>query len=274
MRGNDADFAMTAAADIPIPLAATLLLLRDGGEGLEVVMITRHAESGFAAGALVFPGGRVDAADSDPAVLRCCRQVPGIEVSEMALRVAAIRESFEEAHVLLARARGGEALLTTQELSVIEDRLHARLGRAPHFGDLLADGSIELATDLLVPFAHWITPAGRPKRYDTYFFLAAGPAQEPRHDGREAVASIWISPSYAVAEAEAERMRLIFVTRLNLAKLGRSRTVSAALAAARADTIVTVCPQYVETAKGTKWVIPAAAGYGISELPARKVTLA
>lgn len=265
---------MSAAPEGPIPLAATLLLLRDGGEGLEVVMITRHAESGFAAGALVFPGGRVDAADGDPAVLKCCRQVAGVGAQAMALRVAGIRESFEEAHVLLARAAGSEALLSSAELSAIEDRLRASLGRAPHFGDLLCDGAIELATDLLVPFAHWITPPGRSKRYDTHFFVAAAPAQEPRHDGHEAVGSIWISPARAIAESESKRVKLISATRLNLAKLGRSRTVAAALAAARADTIVTVCPQYVETPTGAKWIIPAAAGYDISEVPAQKMTLA
>lgn len=274
MPGNDATITMTIPPENPIPLAATILLLRDGGEGLEVVMITRHAESGFAAGALVFPGGRLDAADSDPAVLASCRPVPGIDLPDMALRIAGIRESFEEAHVLLARLKGSEALLTTEELSRIEERLRARLGRAPHFGDLLADGGIVLATDLLVPFAHWITPAGRPKRYDTYFYLAALPEQEPRHDGHEAVASIWIAPARAIAEGEAKRLSLIFATRLNLAKLGRSRTVAAALAAARADTIVTVCPQYVESPEGAKLVIPAAAGYDISEIPVRKVTLA
>lgn len=274
MPGNDANFAVSAEPESPIPLAATILLLRDGGTGLEVVMITRHAESGFAAGALVFPGGRVDAADRDSAVLRCCRQVAGVDVPAMALRVAGIRESFEEAHVLLARAAGSEALLSTAELSAIEDRLRARLGRTPHFGDLVADGAVELATDLLVPFAHWITPPGRSKRYDTHFFLAASPAQEPRHDGHEAVSAIWISPARAIAEDEAKRVKLISATRLNLAKLARSRTVAAALAAARADTIVTVCPQYVETAAGAMWVIPAAAGYGVSEVPARKMTLA
>jgi 8-oxo-dGTP pyrophosphatase MutT (NUDIX family) len=257
-----------AAAVVPRP-ASTVLLVRDGPTGLEVLMVTRHVASDFASGALVFPGGRVDAADGEAAALACCRPVGGVDAGALAFRVAAVRETFEEAHVLLARSKGGERVLGAGEVDALERDLTSRLGRAPQFADIVAAGSIELATDLLVPFAHWITPVGPPKRFDTQFFLAPAPSdQVAAHDGREAVETIWILPQTAIAESEARRVTLVFATRMNLAKLGRSADVAAALAAARRDTVVTVCPEMVETPEGKLLRIPAAAGYGITEMAA------
>ncbi|HLI20426.1 MAG TPA: NUDIX hydrolase [Stellaceae bacterium] len=252
----------------PVPLAATLLLLRDRAAGLEVLMITRHADTVFAGGAAVFPGGRLDAEDSAPALLRHCRAVPGVDAAPMALRVCAIRETFEEAGLLLARRAGEERLLAGSDVEAIQATLLARLGHPPNFTELVIEGGLELATELLVPFAHWITPEIRPRRYDTYFFLAPAPdAQEARHDGHEAVDSIWVAPAKAAADGAAQRIKMIFATRFNLQKLARSTTREAAFAAARADTIVTVCPVYRETPQGLMWCIPIEAGYGIAETP-------
>jgi 8-oxo-dGTP pyrophosphatase MutT (NUDIX family) len=252
----------------PVPLAATVLLLRDSRAGLDVLMITRHAETAFAGGALVFPGGRLDAEDAAPEMQRHCRAVPGIDHAQMALRVCAIRETFEEARLLLARPRGRDVLLTGEELAAVEARLTVKLGRAPDFTELIVDGELELATDLLVLFAHWITPKIRPRRYDTLFFLAPAPAQqEAAHDGREAVASVWVPPAQAAADGAAKRVKMIFATRFNLLKLARSKDCDAAFAAARADKIVTVCPEHRETAQGKIWCIPIEAGYGVAEIP-------
>lgn len=260
---------MNDAALIEPRPASTVLLLRDGPGGIEVLMVTRNVASDFASGALVFPGGRVDAADGGPAMLSCCRDVAGSDPGAMAFRVAAVRETFEEAHLLLGRRLGGSRLLAAGEVERLEAAAAARFGRPAQFADLLDGGEVELATELLVPFAHWITPVGPPKRFDTHFFLAPAPAdQVAAHDGREAVETVWISPQQAIAESEARRVTLVFATRMNLAKLGRSRTVAEALAAARADTIVTVCPELVEAPEGKLLRIPAAAGYGITEMPA------
>ncbi len=260
---------MNDAAPIEPRPASTVLLLRDGPGGIEVLMVTRNVASDFASGALVFPGGRVDAADGGPAMLSCCRDVAGSDPGAMAFRVAAVRETFEEAHLLLGRRLGGNRLLAAGEVERLEAAAAARLGRPPQFADLLDGGEVELATELLVPFAHWITPVGPPKRFDTHFFLAPAPAEQvAAHDGREAVETVWISPQQAIAESEARRVTLVVATRMNLAKLGRSRTVAEALAAARADTIVTVCPELVEAPEGKLLRIPAAAGYGITEMPA------
>jgi len=260
--------SMNAAEVVPRP-AATVLLVRDGLAGLEVLMVTRNVASDFASGALVFPGGRVDAADGARAMLEHCRPVPGIDERALAFRIAGIRESFEEAHVLIARPTGSERLLTAAELAALEEAARAKLNREPQFGDLLAVGGIELATDLLVPFAHWITPVGPPKRFDTQFFLAPAPLDQlAAHDGHEAVDTIWIAPETAIAEADAKRVTLVFATRMNLLRLGRSGDVAAALAAARNDTVVTVCPEVAQTPDGPVLRIPLAAGYGISEVRA------
>lgn len=260
---------MNAAAEIVPRPAATVLLVRDGRAGLEVLMVTRNVASDFASGALVFPGGRVDAADGAADMLRHCRRVPGIDEAALAFRLAGIRESFEEAHVLLARPEGSERLLTAAELAALEATARTRLGREPQFGDLLAGGGVELATDLLVPFAHWITPVGPPKRFDTLFFLASAPVDQlAAHDGREAVETVWIAPQTAVAEADAKRVTLVFATRMNLLRLARSGDVASALAAACRDTIVTVCPEVAETPAGMVLRIPLAAGYGVTEVRA------
>jgi 8-oxo-dGTP pyrophosphatase MutT (NUDIX family) len=260
---------MTAPAEVAPRPAATVLLLRDGPGGIEVLMVTRNVASDFASGALVFPGGRVDPADADPALLRRCRAVPGLDASALAFRVAGIRETYEEAHILLARPRGEDRLVDAAALEAIETRLCAALGRDPLFADLVAGDALELATDLLVPFAHWITPIGPPKRFDTHFLAVAAPVDQiAAHDGREAVETIWISTETALAEADARRVTLVFATRMNLVKLGRSKTVAAALDAARAETIVTVCPELVQSADGPLIRIPLAAGYGVAEVPA------
>jgi 8-oxo-dGTP pyrophosphatase MutT (NUDIX family) len=260
---------MNDALEVKPRPASTVLLLRDGPSGLEVLMVTRNVASDFAGGALVFPGGRVDVTDGDVATLGRCRAVPAADATAMAFRVAAVRETFEEAHVLLARSKGSDRPLSAQEVDELETDLRMALGREPSFVDLIGTGDIELATDLLVPFAHWVTPVGPPKRFDTHFFLAPAPEDQiAAHDGHEAVETTWISAERAIAESTAKRITLVFATLMNLTKLARSSDIETALDAARSDPIVTVCPELIETAAGKLLRIPAAAGYGITEMHA------
>ncbi len=234
---------------MPVP-AATLLLLRDGPQGIEVLLATRHDAAGFAAGATVFPGGKVDAGDLAGG-------------AGDALRVAAIRETFEECGILLARRAADGTMLTGAGLS----ELLARLPGGADFGPFIDRAGLALATDLLVPFAHWITPADQRKRFDTHFFLAPAPAgQTARHDGREAIVVHWLTSEGAIAAARRGEIKLVLPTRLNLLKLGRSKTVAEALEAARRSEIVTVQPDLVETAAGPAFRIPAAADYGVTEV--------
>ena len=257
---------MTAPAEKPpvaIRPATTLLLLRDGAAGLEVLMVTRNVASEFASGALVFPGGRVDAADHEAVTHRCCREVAGVDAAGLALRVAGIRETFEEAAILLARPAGGNDLLSAGQMAAFAGQ---------DFAAIVGGGAVELATDLLVPFAHWITPAGQPKRYDTHFYLAPmPPAQTAAHDGHEAVDTTWITPAEAIAGGETGRYTVVFATRLNLQKLGRSADMATALATARWEKIVTVAPEVLQGPNGRIMRIPIEAGYGVSEVDAQNI---
>jgi 8-oxo-dGTP pyrophosphatase MutT (NUDIX family) len=220
--------------------AATILLLRDGAEGLEVLMVCRNREVDFASGALVFPGGRVDPGDAALG--------EGDDPLEP-FRVAAIREAWEESGLLVARPgtkRAGEGAFAAHL---------AGLGLVPD-------------TAALVRYAHWITPASSPKRFDTHFFLAPAPeGQEALHDGREAVEAVWIRPAEALAEAEAGRRTLVFATRLNLMRLAGFGSAAEALTAEHP--LVTVTPEpRPDGAGGVVLRVPLAAGYGADEFPA------
>ena len=247
--------------------AATIMLLRDGPGGIEVFMVVRHHAIAFAAGALVFPGGRVEDSDHDLAAANDPNP-DGLDVEAMAFRIAAIRETFEECGVLLARPHGSDRLIDGGTLKRLEDQHRAALNAGSiGFDSVLGSEGLEPAPDLLVHFAHWITPSHQPKRYDTHFFLAEAPPEHLAvHDGGEAVDSLWITPAKALADTEAGIFKLVFATAKNLEKLGRSATVREAMEAARAATVVTVQPKGTKL-EGTKRLmrIPEEAGYGGSE---------
>src|SRR5688572_18859721 len=116
-------------ADVPIRLASTILLVRDGAQGLEVFMVVRHQEIDFASGALVFPGGKLAPGDRDPRVSARCTGIEGLTADQLALRVGAIREAFEECGVLLARPREGSASLSAARLADLGPRYRTRLDR-------------------------------------------------------------------------------------------------------------------------------------------------
>jgi 8-oxo-dGTP pyrophosphatase MutT (NUDIX family) len=253
--------------------AATVMLLRDGRHGMEVFMIVRHEKSDVHAGALVFPGGRVDPEDYelavDPAV---CPPQDGMDLFMGALRVAAVRETFEECGVLLARARGEEALVSADRLQEIEAAHRAAMMRGERtFGGVLAAENLVLAPETLVYFANWITPERSPKRFDTHFFLAPAPADQVAvHDGHEAVDSVWIAPGAALERARAGTYDLRFPTQMNLQKLDRHRSSAAAMDAARGSRVVTVMTKRERTANGTRVLrIPLEADYGgdVFEVP-------
>lgn len=235
----------------PIPrLAATVMLVRDRARGLEVFMVERHHQIDFATGALVFPGGKVDPADADPGLRPRCGESLAADDDARALRVAAIRETFEECGILLARARGAESLF-------------GGAAAGSEFAALVEREDLLLACDQLVPWAHWITPAVVPKRFDTHFFLAAAPEDQlALHDGHESVDSVWITPADALRAAETNARTIIYPTVMNLLRLAESRDVADALERARKQPIVTVQPEIARGADGKPMLaIPAAAGY-------------
>jgi 8-oxo-dGTP pyrophosphatase MutT (NUDIX family) len=246
--------------------ASTILLLRDGAVtgGIEVFMMVRHYEIDFASGALVFPGGSVDATDQgivDQPGLYAGSD--GLDAATLNFRIAAIRETFEESGILLARPRGSNQLIDAVQASEI-----AASQRAPlcddevTFAQILIRHDLVLALDLLVPYAHWITPEKMPKRFDTWFFLAAAPPEQVgAHDGKEATDSIWLSPRQALEGGDSGRFKLPFPTTRNLIKLGKQRSVAAALEDARQRPIVTVMPVMTKDGDKRQLLIPAEAGY-------------
>lgn len=260
----------------PVPPAldsATILLIRDGSAGLSVFMVERHRRIDFATGALVFPGGKVDPGDREPSLRARCAGAADCDNDALTLRVAAIRETFEEAGVLLARARGERELVNAERLAELEARHREDLEKDRiGMGAFAEAEDLELACDLLVPFAHWITPTFMPKRFDTWFFLVAAPVDHVAlHDGRESVDSVWTTPADALAAADRGERTIIFPTLMNLKKLGRHATTREALAAARREPVVTVFPRIEKSASGRVVRIPPEAGYGVSEMPVEEM---
>jgi 8-oxo-dGTP pyrophosphatase MutT (NUDIX family) len=254
--------------------SATILLVRDGpgSEGaLEVFMVQRHHQIDFASSALVFPGGKVDPGDRDPRLrARCGEAAAALHDEALAIHVAAIRETFEECGVLLARPRGETTLVDAARLASIQKRYAEPL--AAHdlpIAELAESEDLELAIERLVPFAHWITPTFMPKRFDTYFYLVVAPSDQlAAHDGVESVDSLWTTVDQAMADADAGRRTIIFPTRMQLGKLGQSRTVEQAVEAARRHSVVTVMPRMERDASGErKMVLPEDAGYDLAWAP-------
>jgi 8-oxo-dGTP pyrophosphatase MutT (NUDIX family) len=255
-------------ANTPVPArpASTVAILRDGAKGIEVFMVVRHHEIDFASGALVFPGGKVEAEDASDDWMDLAAEAPA--APERAFFVAASRETFEEAGLVLARYRGTTDLVDPAAADRLVAAHRARLlGGEVSFADILRGEGLTLALDLMVPFAHWVTPEPMPKRFDTHFFLVAAPvSQLGAHDGAESVEGLWIAPQQALAEAEAGTRTLVFATRMNLAKLARYATVAEAVAATRAMSVVTVVPKVRRTPEGRWLAIPAEADYGVTEV--------
>ena len=243
----------------PVP-AATIVIARDGANGMEVFMVKRHHQIDFVAGALVFPGGKVAKGDLDPALADFMDGISSMSGDMRQLAAAAIREAFEESGILFARAAGEETLVSPERL---EGLAHYRPGLEKGeiaILDMLRAENLRLACDQLAHFAHWITPENMPKRFDTHFFLAAAPSGHlGSHDGRESVDSIWVGPGEAIANRE--RWNVIFPTKLNLMKLARSSRVEEALATARAAAPLTVTPWIEQSAEGARLCIREDAGY-------------
>lgn len=225
--------------ETPLRPAATVMLLRDAEGGVEVFMVRRTAAAAFAGGLYVFPGGRVDDADGAPEIAAMVSGVDdvgastrlGVPSGGLAYWVAAIRECFEEAGLLLAHAAGGERRVP----AVDEERW------AVHNGDL---SMLELCRrhDVLLDagalryVSHWVTPVGESRRrFDTRFFLAAAPdGQDGRHDDAELDDSRWVAPGDALDAADQGALVLMQPTAANLQLIAGCATVADALAVADA----------------------------------------
>jgi len=267
---------MTDKDAAPPRPATTVLLLRpskpgDADSPVEVFMVVRHHQIDSFSGALVFPGGKLEESDGDPRLKARCGGADTISAEELKFRVAGVREAFEECGVLLARKRGQRNLIAAADLKAIEQTWRAKLTKdEASMVDLVETEDLEIATELMTPFAHWITPTFVPKRFDTWFFLAEAPEDQiALHDGSESVDSVWVQPQAAIEEAKAGKRMLVHATTKNLELLAEGETVVGALSQASERKIVTVQP-WLETRDGKKFLhIPDGAGYRnlVREMP-------
>jgi 8-oxo-dGTP pyrophosphatase MutT (NUDIX family) len=227
-------------ADVPLRPAATVMLVRDAyGGGVEVFMVRRTAASAFAGGLYVFPGGRVDDADGVSEIAAVVAGLDdatasatlGIADGGLAYWVAAIRECFEEAGLLLARVNGGGAVPATSavERSALHDGELSMIELCRRHDVLLDAGALRY-------ISHWVTPVGETsRRFDTRFFLAAAPGgQDGRHDDAELDDSRWVVPAEALAAADRGELVLMHPTAANLRFIASCATADEALALAEA----------------------------------------
>ncbi len=226
-------------------MASAVMLLRDlpagrGGQdkGIEVFMVRRVIQSDFMPNVYVFPGGSVskddyatELADGVSAPVAASVSDPeGRTAAGKGVRAAAIRELFEEAGVLLAY-RDGEILpIPEDQVAHFDSYRRAFQQRQGSLEGMARAERLMLATDRLGYFAHWITPEGMPKRFDTHFFITTAPVeQQAAHDRLETSEGIWIAPSEALARFERDEFPLVFATIYQLRELAAFDSAKAAL---------------------------------------------
>lgn len=253
--------------------AATVISLRDGANGYEILMLRRNLNSDFVGGAYVFPGGRVDESDSSPAALRLAFGITDVEASRrlalesggLAYYVACLRELFEEAGLLVACQREGEPV----QFNDIElNRRLAASRREVNAGTLDFTLMLEregLVLDLrgLEYIAHWVTPIGPPRRFDTRFFVAlAPPDQVATHDAGETVADQWVRPIDALDAHARGELEMIFPTIRNLETIAHFETSLEVLSYAKSLTdIVRTEPRIVTRNGEVQILLPGDDGY-------------
>jgi 8-oxo-dGTP pyrophosphatase MutT (NUDIX family) len=245
--------------------AATLVLVRDAADGIEVFCVERHKKSGFMGGALVFPGGKLDEADKAPewttltSAPRPTRE-PVAENDDMlrALLVAACRESLEEAAILpvLGELRHAELLELRARAAAKDASLAA----------LLTQRGLRLDLGALRVFARWITPTAESRRFDTRFVMAAAPAGQPgAHDERETVSSFWAGPQTVLARFDAGEVQLAPPTHRTLDLLRGCANAAAALAWCDEQNLAPVCPRLVSQGDTMALVLPGDPEHDVPE---------
>jgi 8-oxo-dGTP pyrophosphatase MutT (NUDIX family) len=242
------------------------MLVRDA-PGLQVFMMRRNLQSRWVAGAYLFPGGAVDPEDATPELAGRVHGLDaavadarlGVGPGAMRFWVAAIRESFEEAGVLLARdAATGEPLDLSSDEAVDDLALDRRMliTGEQTFQQIVERRGLALDAGALHVFARWITPPGGARRYDTWFFVAPAPEGHAYiHDDDELVASEWLRPVDALERARREEIQLIYPTYRSLQGLARYETAASLLADVR-DAWREPTPRLVEVQPGNGWVLP------------------
>lgn len=244
--------------DQPIIPAATLVLFREtAGTAPELLMMERTGNMAFAAGAMVFPGGRIDPQDHEVAASALVKGT----FDDAAARVAAIRETLEESGLAVAMPPGDEPTM------------RAALARDEHFGAVLARHGKTIDLGQLVPFARWCPNFRESRTFDTHFFLARAPSHAIAIsiDPREHVHLLWSSAAAMLAMADAGDAHIIFPTRRNLERLAQFADFDAAAAHAAAHPVETITP-WIEQRDGVPHLcIPDGLGYPVTAEPFERV---
>ena len=241
--------------------AASLIVLRDGADGPEVLMLRRAEKPGDQnSGAVVFPGGLLDAADSASYPLcdglddaQASAQL-GLPANGLNYWVAAVRECFEEAGLLFDKDSGGQPLvLDSHDADALAAMRHALHANEIGMADVCAKLGVRIDVGALAYFSHWMTPMGMPKVFDTRFFVTRALAgQTARHDTTETVELLWLKP----ADALKRGMKLMNVTEVTLKALAAHANVESVLDAARAQQKVTMIrPRLARSSKGPRQVV-------------------
>ena len=236
--------------------AATVMLIRDVTDGFEVFMLQRTHSAAFAGGMYVFPGGKVDETDGVAALEPFCEGLDDQQASALlqipngglAYWVAAIRECFEEAGVLLARDTA-----TKKVVAFDDDAKQIRFAKARdevhdstlNIIEICQRENLRLVTDSIHYVSHWITPVGEARRFDTRFFVANAPeSQQPLHDSHETIASLWIKPKVALDKLARGELAMFPPTSENLKFLAEhSSTASVMESAKKVSNPVAILPR-------------------------------
>jgi len=252
-------------------MAATVILLRDKEpHGFEVFLLRRHEKNSFMGGNFVYPGGRVDRDDGSTEI---CSYSKGITPKEaqrilggpfspeesLAYWIAAIRELFEEAGVLLAYDQKGSLLQLRYRDEQEKFSNYRGLLQKAEIGicELAKKESLLLALDQLRYYAHWITPEARSERFDTYFFVARCPSeQEATHDQKETTTGVWIAPSEALQENLEGGTVLSPPTLKTLEDLARFKTIDEVYTSLRKAKIPTILPVLTKISSGPMLLFP------------------
>ena len=248
--------------------AATIVLLRQGTSGIEVLLLRRTRSAGFVPGAYVFPGGRVDVDDADPTVVRRFAgltdaaaagrlELPDGDPPAIAYYLAAIREAFEETGILVGMdglKRPAPSAAVDPAIARMQDGLRDH-GLA--FGRALQEMHLRLDGASVEYIAHWITPIVEPRRYDTRFFAAEVPADSPvRLSPREMNDGVWLTPAHALERQREGTLPMVFPTIKTLQQLVDFRTPRSALDAFRRMRIPAILPRLVRTSTGVGLEMP------------------
>ena len=246
----DFDPARTPVAPKP---AATVVVVRQADRGIELFCVERHARSGFLGGAIVFPGGKLDAADEDPAWRASTTPLgertlafgPDADTAR-GFAVAALRELFEEAAILPVEGDGIDGRQTLELRDELANRQHDPRASAGAFRSLLEERRLRPDLRRLEALWRWITPTAETRRYDTRFYVLPLPSgQSGLHDRRETTSSFWARPLELIARWERDEIFLAPPTVRTIEIFAAAISIEQALDVARAQSLEPICPVFV-----------------------------